>query len=111
MNPMKQCWCRGYQFCLRTAIPLLPYHEPRIVNSVSCLPGILKERNISSVLLITDSGIRSHGLTAGLETLLRDQNIRCTVYDRTVANPTSDNVEQARSLYLREEPPPKPIMA
>ena len=102
MNPMKQCWCRSYQFCLRTAIPLLPYHEPEILDTVGKLPQVFKERGIDSVLLITDPGIRSHGLTATLEQQLLKNGIHCVVYDQTAANPTSQNVEEARILYARE---------
>ena len=99
MKSLKKCYCRSYQFCLKTAIPLLPYHEPRILSSVSGLPRILQEQKVCSVLLITDAGIRSHGLTQGLEALLKGSGIRCTVYDQTAANPTSQNVEEARALY------------
>ena len=102
MKLTKKCGCRSVQLCFRTAMPVLPYKLPDILDSVSQLPQVLRKAGISSLLLITDAGIRSHGLTAGLETQLRDCGIRCTVYDRTVANPTSDNVEQARSLYLRD---------
>lgn len=102
MKSAKKCFCRGYQLCLKTAIPMLPYHEPEILNSISLLPGLLKSKGIRSLLLITDAGIRSHGLTQSLEQGLRDQEISCTVYDKTVANPTSANVEEARALYLRD---------
>ena len=102
MKQFAKCYCRSYQFCLKTAIPMLPYHEPEILNSISLLPGILKEKGIRSLLLITDAGIRSHGLTRSLEEGLRKQEISCTVYDKTVANPTSANVEEARALYLRD---------
>ena len=102
MKLTKKCGCRSVQLCFKTAMPVLPYRLPEILDTVGQLPQVLKKAGISSVLLITDGGIRRCGLTAGLENLLRDQQIRCTVYDRTVANPTSDNVEQARELYLRE---------
>ena len=103
MNTLKKCWCRSYQFCLKAAIPLLPYHEPRILSSVSQLPGVLTEAGIHSVLLITDAGIRSRGLTRPLENLLAESGIHCAVYDQTVANPTSRNVEEARQIYLQED--------
>ena len=34
--------------------------------------------------------------------LLAQQGIRCVVYDGTCANPTVENIEQARALYLSE---------
>ena len=102
MKLPKKCGCRSVQLCFKTAMPVLPYRLPEILDSVSQLPGLLRRSGISGVLLITDAGIRRCGLTAGLEALLRQEGIRCAVYDRTVANPTSENVEGARALYLRE---------
>ena len=102
MKSISKYYCRSYQFCLKTAIPLLPYREPEIIHSIETLPRVLQDKGIKSVLLITDTGIRSNGLTASLEKLLKDSGIRCPVYDQTAANPTSKNVEEARSLYHLE---------
>ena len=101
MKLVEKCGCRGVQLCFQTAMPVLPYKKPEILDSVAKLPELFEKEQIRSVLLITDAGIRQHGLTQGLETMLRDRGISCPVYDRTVANPTSDNVEQARSVYIQ----------
>lgn len=102
MNPLKKIYCRSIQICLRLALPILPYRKPQELTDIAQLPRVLHEQNITSVLLVTDKGIREGGLTNDLETLLHHEHIRCIVYDQTVANPTSENVEQARSLYLQE---------
>lgn len=51
---------------------------------------------------MTDESIRSLKLTEPLEELLAASGIACAVYDKTVANPTSDNVEAARELYIEQ---------
>ena len=102
MNIFKALWCRTFQLGLRIAIPVLPYRKPERIPSVEALPEVLKKEGIDSVLLITDRGIRTCGLTVGLENALDRAGINCVVYDRTVANPTSDNVEEARALYLTD---------
>ena len=102
MNIAKMTYCRGFQFCLRTALPFLPYRKPDEIPSIELLPSTLKREKVKCVLLITDEGIREHGLTLPLEKVLRDNHIRCIIYDKTVANPTSTNVEQARELYIRK---------
>lgn len=51
-------------------------------------------------MLVTDRDIRKLGLTKGLEAALQQRKIACCVYDETVPNPTIDNVEAARALYL-----------
>lgn len=96
----KKIYCRLFQQAFRLAIPLLPYRKPRIIEGFSQLIPVLKEKHIVSVLLVTDKGVRTLGLTAPLEALLKEHQISCIVYDNTVANPTVDNVEEARELYL-----------
>lgn len=103
MNKFKKLYCRTCQFVLRTAQPILPYREPERLDSISQLPRALQREGVKTVLLITDTGIRRCGLTRPLENVLKQARIRCVVYDQTVPNPTSDNVEQAREVYLRED--------
>ena len=103
MNPLKKAYCRVFQFAFHAVLPVLPYREPVIFDSVRHLPRLLQEQNKTSVLLVTDSGLRSAGVTRPLEELLHSSGIRCTVYDRTRANPTAENVEEALVLYHRDE--------
>lgn len=101
MNPIKKVYCRIYQTVFRLALPLLPYRTPKILTGTDQLPPLFHEKGIRRVLLVTDSSIRGLGITRHLEEALARENILCTVYDRTVANPTTDNVEEARGLYLK----------
>ena len=101
MNFAKKAYCRSFQTVFRTAIPVLPYRKPTLLGSTTELPALLRKKNISRVLLITDASIRGFGITKPLEDSLHKAHIHCRVYDRTVANPTSQNVEEARAMYLR----------
>lgn len=83
----------------RLALPVLPYRQPEVLQSLSELPPLLQRRQIHTVLLVTDREIRSLGLSAPLEQALQAAQIRCCVYDGTVPNPTIDNVEAARECY------------
>ncbi len=60
---------------------------------------MLEKKDINSVMLITDSSIRGFKITSPLEQLIKEKNILLTVYDKTVANPTTDNVDEALRLY------------
>ncbi|MGN0375028.1 MAG: iron-containing alcohol dehydrogenase, partial [Butyrivibrio sp.] len=100
MNPIKKVYCRTFQTVFKAALPFLPYRKPQRLDGIDSLPDILCSKNIESVLLVTDKSIRSLGLTSHLEQLLASEDISCTVYDNTVANPTTDNVEEARQLYI-----------
>ncbi len=99
MNIVKKIYCRIYQLVLRILLPFLPYRNPEMVNSVGQLPEILKGKGKSHVLLVTDSGIRSLGLTQELEQVLAEHQISCSVYDKTDPNPTTANVAEAEALY------------
>lgn len=100
MNLFKKIYCRLFQMGFHIALPIMPYREPKLLEGMESIPQLLKIQGRDKVLLVTDRGIRSLGLTDRLEALLKDNDIKCTVYDKTVANPTTDNVEEARLLYL-----------
>ncbi len=85
------------------ALPILPYREPKMHENLSDIVKLLKERNILSVLLVTDKGLRSCGSTKRLEEMLKNSGIHLAVYDKTNANPTVHNVEEATTLYLKEK--------
>ncbi len=100
MNIFKKIYCRIFQGCFHLAIPILPYRDPKILNSINELPAEFASKGINKVLLVTDPVIRS--LTGELENLLPQAGIECIVYDKTNANPTVANVDEALALYIRE---------
>ena len=102
MNTAFKLFCRAFQAAFHLALPILPYRNPKIYEHISDVTPLLQEQGVKSVLLVTDHGLRSAGITASLETLLQEHNIHCAVYDKTCANPTVHNVEEARELYLNE---------
>lgn len=103
MNPVKMIYCRAFQISLRLALPLLPYRNPEILSSLSEVAPLLRKKGIESVMIVTDRSIRGLGLTKGLEESLADAGLNVVVFDSTVANPTTDNVEDARGMYIRNK--------
>ena len=103
MNPVRKVYCRIFQQCFHIAIPFLPYREPKIMRNIEDLVPLLKKKHITRVLLVTDKGIRNLGITSYLEDAFKKRKIYTVVYDNTVANPTIDNVEEARKLYIKEQ--------
>ena len=100
MNTLRKLYCRSFQTVFRIALPFLPYRKPKILGSVKALPEILLKRDYNHVLIITDEGIMKLGLTKRLEKVLSENNIKYTIYDKTVANPTTKNVAEAMDLFL-----------
>lgn len=102
MNIFKKVYCRTFQLIFRAALPILPYRKPKKLNDMDALITLLEKKHINTVLLVTDQSIRSFGITKPLEDKLTQANITCIVYDETVANPTTTNVEAARERYLTQ---------
>ena len=96
---LKTAYCRLYQAGFRLALPFFPYREPKIIPTCSDLDKVLKKENLTSILIVTDRGIVANGLTEPLIRVLKENGIRFAVYDKTEANPTVSNVEEAFSLY------------
>jgi alcohol dehydrogenase len=99
---MYKLYCRMYQNAYRGASYLLPWRKPELVsgeNSVDRLPTLIKNKGIKSVLIVTDNGISSLGLLNGLLLQLDGEGLSYSVYDKTVPNPTIDNIEEALRIY------------
>ena len=103
MNILKKAYCRAFQFCFWAAFPLLPYREPEIVEGgLEGIPGVLRKEKKSHPLLVTDSGVVKAGLLDKLTSVLERNNVEYSLFTEVVANPTTDSVEKALSLYLEE---------
>ena len=103
MNIFRKGFCRIFQFCFKIAIPILPYYNPKILDKVEDISTVLKDKKISRVMLVTDKSIRQLGITSNLEKNLVENNIELTVFDEVVSNPTVENVENAREIYLKND--------
>lgn len=101
MNCFRKLYCRTYQIVFRIALPVLPYRNPELLRGIDELPKLFRKKGIKRVLLVTDKSIRNLGITEHLEKALGDERIKCAVYDKTVANPTTDNVEEAVSMFKK----------
>ncbi|CAM3546413.1 iron-containing alcohol dehydrogenase [Cytobacillus oceanisediminis] len=99
---MYKAYCRVYQRTFKLVSPILPWREPKLIegiNSLDRLPDFIKTIAISRILIVTDSGIRSLGLMDGFLQGLHNRGIEFFIYDKTVPNPTIENIEEALELY------------
>ena len=101
MNIFKKFYCRTYQTIFKWIMPLLPYREPVLLKDNLELVEVLKSKNVSSVLLVTDSGLVKLGLTDALQKEIKKAKIKLSIYDGVVPNPTTDNVEEAVEIYKK----------
>ena len=95
-------FCRLFQFIMKIGMYFLPWRKPELIkgeNAVSKIPELLKQKNISSVLIVTDKGITNRDLHISLVNALSKNNISYAIYDDTVPNPTINNIEEAVKIY------------
>lgn len=99
MNILFKIYCRTYQLCFKLALPILPYRDPKIIDKISNIKDVIKENKKQKPIIVTDKTISKLGLANDLFKSLDEANISYVVYDNVVANPTTDNVNEALSLY------------
>lgn len=93
---------RIYQAAFRVAVLFLDWKPPQLLTGAGCvkkLPEIVRQHGAKKVLIVTDKGLMSLHLLDGLLDSLQKIGVEFVIYDDTQANPTIDNIEQARELY------------
>lgn len=101
MNILKKTYCRIYQQIFRLILPLMPYRQPEILNSMNEIPQAIKNNNCQKCLIVTGATSVKLKLTDSLEKILDNANISYELFSETVPNPTSDSVEKAKNIYLQ----------
>lgn len=104
VSKAKELYCRAYQGVFKMAMPLLNWDEPYLLKgpgAVKDLPALIKSKGIMNVLVVTDKGLMGLHLLDGMFEALETQGIKYSVYDGVQPNPTIDNIEEARRIYLR----------
>lgn len=84
------------------AMYLLPWRKPELItgeDSFGKLAEIIKGKGLKSVLVISDATLVGLGLLTPLTEKLGENGIKFTLYDKTVPNPTTVNIEEAYTLY------------
>ena len=99
---LKKIYCRIFQKVFRIALPLLPYREPEILESIELIPEVVVKNGCKKPIIVTDKGIVNLGLIDSLVEALKKSEIPFAIYDETVPNPTTDNVAKAYDLYKKE---------
>ena len=81
---LKKVYCRIFQKVFRIALPLLPYREPEILESIELIPETVVKNGCKKPIIVTDKGIVNWGLIDSLVEAL------------------TDNVAKAYDLYKKE---------
>ncbi len=98
-----EAYCRAYQGVMRAAVNVLDWSEPKLIKgsgAVKELPKTVKQLGYNNVLVVTDKGLMGLHLLDSMFEELKNNEIAYIVYDGVQPNPTIDNIEEARALYL-----------
>lgn len=70
------------------------------LKSTDDIIEILKRQGIKSVLLVTDEFLVKSEKCTALKKSITDNNIHLEIYNKTLPNPTVNNVNDAKKLYI-----------
>lgn len=99
---LKHFYYRAYQKMMMVLVKIIPYKKQKILNHVSELSNYFNS-NKNRVMIVTDQGIVKTGLVSPIENILNSNKIEYTIFDKTVPNPTIENVEEAFKEYKEFE--------
>ena len=103
MWQLKKAYYRTFQFLMKYAMFIFDWSEPELLEgpgAVKRLPALIKSKGINKVLVVTDQGLMGLHLLDGLFEKLDEAGVAYVVYDGTQPNPTINNIEDARQMYL-----------
>ncbi|NCA67024.1 MAG: iron-containing alcohol dehydrogenase [Clostridia bacterium] len=102
MNVFYKIFCRVYQGAFYLVSYILPWRIPESLKgagSIKELPAFIKSKGCFNPLIVTDAVLVQLGLIQPLLDGLKSEGLQSVVYDKTVPNPTIDNIEEALKLY------------
>ncbi len=105
MWQIKKAYCRIYQkaFFIAQCTPFFDWSEPYVIDgpgAIRKLPEFIKSKGLDNILVVTDKGLMGIHLLDSLFEELEKAGVKYTVYDGTQPNPSIQNIEDARQLYL-----------
>lgn len=103
MWQVKKAFFRAYQQTFRVAMCVFDWSEPTLLEgpgSIRKLPEFIKSKGLNKVLIVTDKGLMGLHLLDSLFEELNKAGVEYVVYDGTQPNPSIENIEDARALYV-----------
>lgn len=102
MNIFKKAYCRIYQKIMKFASNFLNFRAPVLLkgeDSLLKIKDVLNENKKQSVLLVSDAFLSSTNYFQELVNDLEKSNIKVSIFNKVIPNPTIDNIEEGLSIY------------
>ena len=103
MWQVKKAFYRVYQQTFRVAMCIFDWSEPTLLEgpgAIRKLPEFIKNKGLKKVLIVTDKGLMGIHLLDSLFEEMEKAGVEYVVYDGTQPNPSIENIEDARQLYV-----------
>ncbi len=103
MWTLKKIWYRIFQFFLTRAEYLMPWRQPELLEgpgAIKQLPAFIRSKHVNKVLIVTDAVLHKIGLLDSLFSACKEANLDYVLFDGAEANPSIENIEDARKLYV-----------
>ncbi len=103
MWQVKKAFYRVYQQTFRVAMCIFDWSEPTLLEgpgAIRKLPEFIKGKGLKKVLIVTDKGLMGIHLLDSLFEEMEKAGVEYVVYDGTQPNPSIENIEDARQLYV-----------
>ena len=103
MWQLKKAFFRAYQSVFKIAMFAFDWTEPETLEgpgAIRKLPEFIKSKGVKKVLIVTDKGLMGIHLLDSLFEEMTKAGVEYVVYDGTEPNPSIENIEDARQLYV-----------
>ena len=103
MWQLKKAFFRAYQSVFKIAMFAFDWSEPETIEgpgAIRKLPEFIKSKGVKKVLIVTDKGLMGIHLLDSLFEEMTKAGVEYVVYDGTEPNPSIENIEDARQLYV-----------
>ncbi len=102
MNIFNKAYCRIYQKVMKFASNFLNFRAPVLLkgeDSLLKIKDVLNENKKQSVLLVSDAFLSSTDYFQELVEDLEKNNIKVSIFNKVIPNPTIDNIEEGLNIY------------
>ena len=100
MNIFYKAYCRCYQRVMKVGVDLMRFPEPEKLEGLSAIPKKMKELGLSTAIIVTDDVLHNKlKMIEGLKESMTAEGVKYVVYDKTIPNPTIDNIEEGLKMY------------
>jgi alcohol dehydrogenase len=106
MNIIKIILYRIRHIIFKGAIKIIPFPNPELISGEDGLKQMvdhIKADHLLKVLVVTDANLHKLRLLDPLFTLLSENQIEYAIFDGVQPNPTIQNIEDTRELYVKEK--------